>query len=196
MCVKFGKFTVYLYICNMEKLMLDQLNRLSAEDFQKNPKLPVVALLDNVRSLSNVGAFFRNADAFGIKKLVLCGVTGVPPNPEIQKTALGATQTVDWAYFATSLEAVQHFVAQNYVILAVEQTDESVYLQDFVFDDALNYVLIFGNEVAGVDDALLPFCSHAIEIPQVGTKHSLNVGVSAGIVFWSVFEQFLKINKI
>ena len=170
----------------MRKLSMDELNRLSKEDFEQVEKLPIIIVLDNVRSLSNVGAFFRSADAFRIGALFLCGITACPPHREIHKTALGADETVKWRYFETTEAACQALKAENYQIFAVEQVKGSVQLQDFEFEPHTAYIL--GNEVEGVSEEALPYCDGAIELPQEGTKHSINVSVCAGIVMWKAFE--------
>lgn len=172
---------------NMRKLSMDELNRISKEDFEQADKTPIIIVLDNIRSLSNVGAFFRTADAFRIKELFLCGITACPPHREIHKTALGADETVKWRYFDTAEAACQTLKAENYRVFAVEQVEGSTLLQNFVFEPHTAYVL--GNEVEGVSEEVLPFCDGAIELPQEGTKHSLNVSVCAGIVMWKAFEQ-------
>ena len=172
---------------NMRKLSMDELNRLSKEDFKQAEKLPIIIVLDNIRSLSNVGAFFRTADAFRIGELMLCGITACPPHREIHKTALGADETVKWRYFDTTEAACQQLKAEGYRIFAIEQVEDSVPLQDFNFEPHTAYLL--GNEVEGVSEEALPYCEGAIELPQEGTKHSINVSVCAGIVMWKLFEQ-------
>lgn len=176
----------------MRKLEMGELNRLSKEDYEKAEKLPVVVVLDNVRSLSNVGAVFRTADAFRIGELFLCGITACPPHREIHKTALGADETVRWRYFPTTREACEELKAMGYKIVAVEQVEGSVMLQDFEMTP--NTAFIMGNEVEGVSEEALPFCDSAVEIPQVGTKHSLNVSVCAGIIMWEYFIQITQNN--
>ena len=171
----------------MRKLSMDELNRLSKEDFEKAEKLPIIIILDNIRSLSNVGAFFRTADAFRIGELFLCGITACPPHREIHKTALGADETVKWRYFETTEAACQFLKAEGYRIFAVEQVEGSVPLQEFQFAPHTAYIL--GNEVEGVEEAALSYCDGAIEVPQEGTKHSLNVSVCAGIIMWNLFEK-------
>lgn len=171
----------------MRKLSMDELNRLSKEDFEQAEKLPIIIVLDNIRSLSNVGAFFRTADAFRIGELMLCGITACPPHREIHKTALGADETVKWRYFETTEAACQQLKAEGYRIFAIEQVEDSVPLQDFNFEPHTAYLL--GNEVEGVSEEALPYCEGAIELPQEGTKHSINVSVCAGIVMWKLFEQ-------
>ena len=178
----------------MRKLSMDELNRISKEDFEKAEKLPIIIVLDNIRSLSNVGAFFRTADAFRIKELLLCGITACPPHREIHETALGADETVRWRYFETTEAACKALKAEGYRIFAVEQVEGSMPLQDFEFEPNTAYLL--GNEVEGVSDKALPYCEGAIELPQEGTKHSINVSVCAGIVMWKAFEHlFLKPKK-
>ena len=176
----------------MHKLSMDELNRISKEDFERAEKLPIIIILDNIRSLSNVGAFFRSADAFRIGELVLCGITACPPHREIHKTALGADETVRWRYYESTEAACQALKSEGYRIFAVEQVEGSVPLQDFKFEPNTAYIL--GNEVEGVSEEALPYCEGAIELPQAGTKHSINVSVCAGIVMWRVFEMlYLKI---
>ena len=176
----------------MRKLSMDELGRLSKEDFESAKKLPIIIVLDNIRSLSNVGAFFRSADAFRIGELVLCGITACPPHREIHKTALGADETVKWRYFENIEAACQALKEEGYRIYAVEQVEGSVPLQDFKFETKTAYIL--GNEVEGVSEEALPYCDGAIELPQAGTKHSINVSVCAGIVMWELFEMlYLKI---
>lgn len=170
----------------MRKLTMDELNRISKAEFEQAEKTPIILILDNIRSLSNVGAFFRTADAFCIKELVLCGITACPPHREIHKTALGADETVKWRYFETTEAACQALIDEGYKIFAVEQVEGSVLLQDFQFEPKTAYLL--GNEVDGVSEAALPFCNGAIELPQEGTKHSINVSVCAGIVMWEAFK--------
>ncbi len=170
----------------MRKLSMDELNRISKEDFERAEKLPIIIVLDNIRSLSNVGAFFRTADAFRIGELVLCGITACPPHREIHKTALGADETVKWRYFGTTEAACRQLKAEGWRIFAVEQVEGSVPLQDFEFASHTAYIL--GNEVDGVGEEVLPYCNGAIELPQEGTKHSINVSVCAGIVMWKAFE--------
>ena len=177
----------------MRKLSMDELNRLSKEGYEQAEKLPIIIILDNIRSLSNVGAFFRTADAFRISELVLCGITACPPHREIHKTALGADETVNWRYFETTEMACQQLKDEGYRIFAVEQVEGSIPLQDFAFKE--NSAFILGNEVEGVSEEALPYCEGAIELPQIGTKHSINVSVCAGIVMWKTFEQLYLMRK-
>ena len=171
----------------MRKLGNEELNRLTKAEFEKADKTPIIIVLDNIRSLSNVGAFFRTADAFRISELYLCGITACPPHREIHKTALGADETVRWRYFETTEAACQQLKADGYRIYAVEQIEGSMSLQDFKFEPHTAY--IFGNEVEGVVEEALPYCDGALELPQEGTKHSLNVSVCAGIVMWEAFKR-------
>ena len=174
----------------MEKLSLEKLNRISVEEFKQAEKTPITVVLDNVRSALNVGSVFRTCDAFRIERIVLCGITATPPNNEIRKTAIGAEQSVEWTYAKDSISAVNDLKAQGYTIIAVEQAAESVQIQDFSPTGIAKAALVFGNEVKGVDDGIMDICDICLEIPQFGTKHSLNVSVSAGIAIWEVFKKF------
>ena len=171
----------------MRKLTMDELNRISKAEFEQAAKTPIILILDNIRSLSNVGAFFRTADAFRVKELILCGITACPPHREIHKTALGADETVSWRYFETTEAACEALINEGYRIFAVEQVEGSTLLQEFKFEANTAYIL--GNEVEGVSEAALPYCEGAIELPQEGTKHSINVSVCAGIVMWEAFKK-------
>lgn len=164
----------------------EELGRLSADAFKKAPKQPVIVILDNIRSLHNVGSAFRTADAFRIEKIVLCGCTGRPPDREIEKTALGATQSVTWEYESETVDAVRKAKAEGYAVYSVEQTDDSISLDKFSIDAKL--ALVFGNEVYGVSQDVIDVSDGIIEIPQIGTKHSLNVSVAIGVVLWEVFR--------
>ena len=175
----------------MQKLTTSELNRKSPEEFKQAGKLPIVLVLDNIRSLHNVGAAFRTADAFLISKIYLCGVTGAPPNKEIEKTALGATQTVQWVYVKNTSEAVEQLLQEYFKLYAVEQVSKSLMLHKFVPAAGAKYALIFGNEVYGVDQEVIDKCHGVIEIPQLGTKHSLNVSVSIGIALWEFVKPHL-----
>ena len=166
-----------------------QLNRISVEEFRKCDKTPAVLVLDNVRSALNVGSIFRTADAFRISKILLCGITACPPNAEIRKTALGAEQSVEWGRCADSIEAVQNLKSDGYTIIAIEQAKGSVMIDQMNLAKYPKVALVFGNEVKGVDDRIMNLCDLCVEIPQFGTKHSLNVSVSAGIAIWEVFKQ-------
>ena len=172
----------------MRKLLNEELCRPTLEEYAEVDKLPVVVVLDNVRSAQNVGSFFRTADAFGIERIMLCGISSTPPNREIHKTALGAELSVKWNYFATTMECVESLRREGYTILAIEQIEGAVMLNDFKADPDKRYAIIFGNEVEGVDQAVADVVDGAIEIPQVGIKHSLNVSVSAGILMWEMFR--------
>lgn len=176
----------------MRKLKITELNRLTAKEFKTSQKHNVVVILDNVRSLNNVGSLFRTADAFKIEKIMLCGITATPPHNEIHKTALGAEDSMEWHYFKKTEEAVLQLKSQGYTIAAVEQVDKSILLTDFKANKENKYALIFGNEVKGVQQKVIDLCDISIEIPQFGTKHSLNVSVSAGIVLWEVVKELIK----
>jgi tRNA G18 (ribose-2'-O)-methylase SpoU len=168
----------------MRKLNMEELNRLSVEEFKEVKKSPLVIVLDNVRSLNNVGSAFRTSDAFLVEKIILCGITGTPPHKEIQKTALGATESVNWEYERTTLEAIDKLKASGYQVCAFEQVDRSVMLDEFMPEKGGKYALIFGNEVFGVEEQVIVKSDHIIEIPQLGTKHSLNISVTIGIAIW------------
>lgn len=168
----------------MRKLTMAELNRASVDDFKSTPKSPVVLVLDNVRSMHNVGAIFRTADAFALEKIYLCGYTPRPPHREITKTALGSEESMAWEYAAETVTAVAALKAAGYQVAAVEQTTGSVLLPQFRPEPGRPLALVMGNEVFGVEDAVLALCDVAVEIPQFGTKHSLNVGVAAGVVLW------------
>ncbi|MDR3286500.1 MAG: RNA methyltransferase, partial [Prevotellaceae bacterium] len=169
------------------KLQNSELNRLSVEQFKQVPKLPVVVVLDNVRSQHNIGAAFRTGDAFRIESIFLCGISATPPNAEIHKSALGAEDSVDWQHFETAIDAINFLKKNDYKIISIEQTDDSVMLNNFVFETDKKYALVFGNEVRGVSQPAVDASDLCIEIPQEGTKHSLNVSVSVGIVLWEFY---------
>ncbi|RZL65037.1 MAG: TrmH family RNA methyltransferase [Pedobacter sp.] len=173
----------------MRKLKLDELNRVDVEGFKEQDKLPVVVVLDNVRSMHNVGSVFRTADGFSIEKVILCGITAQPPHREIEKTALGATQSVDWIHFDDTLTAIDTLRKDGYQIIAIEQAENSTMLNTFNPDINAKYALIFGNEVNGVSDEAMQMIDECIEIPQFGTKHSFNIVISAGIVLWDFFAK-------
>ncbi len=170
----------------MKKLSMEKLDRLSIQEFKQTEKSPIVLVLDNVRSLNNVGSAFRTADAFRIEKIFLCGITGTPPHRDIQKTALGATESVDWEYFLNTKEAIQKLKEAEYQLCALEQVESSIKLNDFTPQKGKKYALIFGNEVFGVEEEVLKSCDQVLEIPQLGTKHSLNISVSLGIGVWDL----------
>jgi tRNA G18 (ribose-2'-O)-methylase SpoU len=173
----------------MRKLKLDELNRASVAEFKAGEKLPVAVVLDNVRSMHNIGSIFRTADGFAVEQICLCGITAQPPHREIEKTALGATQSINWAYFAQPLEAVKKLRDEGYQVIAVEQADNSIMLQNFTVTPGKKYALVFGNEVNGVSDEVMGTVDACIEIPQFGTKHSFNIVVSVGIVLWDLFSK-------
>lgn len=173
----------------MRKLSITELHRISAEEFKQAEKLPLVVVLDNVRSLHNIGSVFRTADAFRIECICLCGITACPPHPEMHKTALGAEFTVDWRYVENTVEAVDDLRAAGYVVYAVEQVEGSTMLDSLRLDPSKRYAVVLGNEVKGVQQEVVDHCDGCIEIPQYGTKHSLNVSVTAGIVMWDLFKQ-------
>jgi 23S rRNA (guanosine2251-2'-O)-methyltransferase len=173
----------------MRKLRPEELQRLSPEEFQQSPKQPLVVVLDNVRSMNNVGSAFRTADAFAIEKLYLCGITGCPPHREIQKTALGAEQAVAWEHVSDTAELCLRLKAEGYTVLAVEQVSGSQSLRDFQPQPDAKYALVFGNEVFGVSEEALARVDGSLEIPQWGTKHSLNITVSLGVVLWDIISK-------
>ena len=177
----------------MRKLTMPELNRLNVTDYHSVKKIPIIIVLDNVRSMENVGSFFRTADAFRIEAIYLCGITARPPHREIHKTALGADESVDWKYFETTAEACEHLKTMRYRIFAVEQVENSIKLDDFKTPQKSAY--IFGNEVEGVDEKVLEYCEQAVEIPQKGTKHSLNVSVSGGIIMYHLFNDLRDLLK-
>jgi 23S rRNA (guanosine2251-2'-O)-methyltransferase len=175
----------------VHKLKLEELNRLDVETFKSVEKIPLVVVLDNIRSMHNVGATFRTADAFLIKKIILCGITPQPPHREIHKAALGATESVDWSYENDINVTIHYLKAQGFEIVGIEQTTGSRMITDFTIDPAKKYAVILGNEVEGISDEALPNIDSFVEIPQLGTKHSLNVSVCGGIVMWE-FAKALK----
>ena len=176
----------------MRKLRNDELDRLSLEEFKSAEKTPVAIVLDNVRSMNNIGSAFRTADAFRVEKVVLTGITAQPPHRDIHKTALGATESVEWQYFESTPEAIKILKEQNFTILAVEQAENSVSLNKFNPQPGTSYALVFGNEVKGVSDDIMPLVDGCLEIPQIGSKHSLNISVSIGILLWD-FAQKLNV---
>ena len=173
----------------MRKLKLHELGRVSVDDFKKQKKTPIVIVLDNIRSGLNVGSAFRTSDAFALEKIILCGITAQPPHREITKTAIGATSSVAWEYEKEILTCVQNLKAEGYIVLAIEQVDESIFLQDYAIQTDKKYALVFGNEVKGVSDEIINEVDACIEIPQFGTKHSLNISVSLGITIWEFAKQ-------
>jgi len=177
----------------MKKLKNSELNRLNIDSYKDADKNPIVLVLDNIRSLNNIGSIFRTADAFRIKAIYLCGITAQPPHREIHKTALGATDSVDWKYFKTTTEAVEELKNDEYGIISLEQADESIMLNDFSPKSGTAYAIVLGNEVKGVDQNIIDLSDYCIEIPQFGTKHSFNVTVSNGIIIWDIL---LKMNRL
>ncbi|MGI4728601.1 MAG: RNA methyltransferase [Janthinobacterium lividum] len=173
----------------MRKLKLDELNRVDVETFKQQQKLPVTVVLDSVRSMHNIGSIFRTSDGFAVDQIFLCGITAQPPHREIEKTALGATQSISWTYFESIKEALQKLREDNYQIIAVEQAENSISLNQFQPKNGEKYALIFGNEVNGVSEEVMEVIDACIEIPQFGTKHSFNIVVSAGIVLWDFFAK-------
>lgn len=173
----------------MRKLKIMELNRISIEEFKEAEKLPLVVVLDNIRSLHNIGSAFRTSDAFRIECIYLCGITATPPHPEMHKTALGAEFTVDWKYVDNTVEAVDNLKSEGYTVYSVEQAEGSVMLDELVLDKTEKYAVVMGNEVKGVQQEVIDHSHGCIEIPQYGTKHSLNVSVTAGIVIWDLFKK-------
>lgn len=167
---------------------MDELNRKSVSEFKRADKFPIIVVLDNIRSMHNVGSVFRTADAFLLEGIYLCGYTPQPPHRDINKTALGATETVEWKYFASTKQAVEHLKETGYKIYAIEQVEKSMMLDEFSVDDIEKIAVVFGNEVSGVEDEVLKLCDGSIEIPQLGMKHSLNISVAAGIVLWELVK--------
>ena len=168
---------------------MEELGRVTPEEFKQQGKSPIVLVLDNIRSMHNVGSAFRTCDAFNVERLYLCGITATPPQKEIAKTALGATESVEWEYKENVAELATELKSEGYAIILVEQTDGSVMLQDFNFAQYEKVALFVGNEVFGISEELLPLCDAAVEIPQFGTKHSLNVAVATGITLWEAIRQ-------
>lgn len=173
----------------MSKLKLDELNRATVEEFKQQQKLPVTVILDSVRSMHNVGSIFRTSDGFAVERILLCGITARPPHREIEKTALGATQSIDWDYFEDVTKAISSLKNEGYQIIAIEQASGSQMLNTFSPVAGQKYALIFGNEVNGVSDEAMKLIDACIEIPQFGTKHSFNIVVSAGIVLWDFYSK-------
>ncbi|MBL7886095.1 MAG: RNA methyltransferase [Flavobacterium sp.] len=173
----------------MRKLLNSELDRKSVNDFKEATKTPLIIILDDIRSLHNIGSVFRTSDAFLIEKIYLCGITATPPNKEIHKTALGATDTVAWEYAKDVLEVIEQLKSENVSVFAIEQVENAVFLNEFKVEKNTKYALVFGNEVYGVSQKAIEICNGTIEIPQLGTKHSLNISVSAGIVVWDLFQK-------
>jgi len=173
----------------MRKLKNNELERLDVEGFKKTTKIPLIVILDNIRSLNNIGSVFRTSDAFVVEKIYLCGITAQPPNKEIHKTALGATESVDWEYVKDVLTLIEKLKEVSIKIVSIEQTENATMLQDFRVDKDQKYAIIFGNEVKGVQQEVVSNSDYCIEIPQFGTKHSLNISVSCGVVLWDLFKK-------
>ena len=174
----------------MRKLKNSELGRLDVEDFKKTEKVPLIVVLDNIRSLNNIGSVFRTSDAFLIEKIYLCGITARPPHKEIHKTALGATESVDWTYVESTMEVVEKLQREGVHVSAIEQAENSIPLQNFEIRPGRKYAIIMGNEVKGVQQEVVNACDAVIEIPQYGTKHSLNISVTTGVVIWDLFKKF------
>jgi len=177
------------------KLPNDELKRPSIQQYRESGKIPLLVILDNIRSLNNIGSVFRTADAFLVKKIYLCGITAQPPHRDIHKTALGATESVSWEYHSSCLDLIRFLQADGVKVLAVEQTEDSQWLQDVVVEKGTTYAVVFGNEVKGVDQQVVSACDGVIEIPQFGTKHSLNIAVSSGVVLWDLFLKLDGVNR-
>ena len=173
----------------MRKIKNNELSRLSVKDFKSAKKSPLIVILDNVRSLNNIGSIFRNADAFRVSHLYLCGITAKPPHKDIQKTALGSTESVEWSYSKDTLSVVKNLQSKKIKVIAVEQVENAKMLQDFTTTKNEVYALVFGHEVKGVSQEVVSQCDDSLEIPQYGTKHSLNISVSCGIVLWSIYTK-------
>lgn len=173
----------------MRKLKNNELNRINIEEFKSINKSPIVIVLDNVRSAHNVGSVFRTSDAFLIEKIILCGITAQPPHKDIRKTALGSTESIDWEYENSCTDSITKLKKEGYTIICIEQANESVKLGNFEIDSKQKIALVFGNEVNGVDQKIVSMSDTVLEIPQFGTKHSLNIAVSAGMVIWDLFNQ-------
>jgi len=174
----------------MRKLKISELNRKTVSEYKKATKIPLILILDDVRSLNNIGSVFRTADAFLIEKIYLCGITATPPHKDIHKTALGATESVDWEYHPKAIEVVNQLQNEKFSVFAVEQTESSCSLMDFEPSKKSKYALILGNEVKGVSQTVVDRCDGVIEIPQEGTKHSLNISVASGVVIWDFYQKF------
>lgn len=179
----------------MRKLTTKELNRFSIDEFKTADKIPLVIVLDNIRSQNNIGSVFRTADAFRVSEIHLCGITAIPPHREIHKTALGATDSVSWKYFKSTSDSIRELKSAGFIICAVEQTTSSIRIDQFCPAENTSCALIFGNEVQGVDENVIKEVDFCIEIPQFGTKHSLNISVSVGIVIWDLFKKINKTTK-
>ena len=175
----------------MRKLRNEELNRISVKEFKEADKTPIIIVLDNIRSLNNVGSAFRTSDAFRLEAIYLCGITAKPPHREIHKTALGATESMNWKYFEETKKAITELKDSGYEIIGIEQVDNSIPLNKFQVNPETKYALIFGNEVKGIDTQIIDLCDKFIEIPQIGTKHSLNITVSLGITVWDLYSKLI-----
>lgn len=173
----------------MRKLKNEELPRLDVDGFKKATKTPIVVVLDNIRSLNNIGSVFRTSDAFLIEKIYLCGITATPPHKDIRKTALGATESVTWAHREDTLEIIEEYNSKGYVSIAIEQAEKATMLNDLEVNSSKSYIVVFGNEVKGVQQSVVNICADVVEIPQFGTKHSLNISVSAGVVIWDIWQK-------
>jgi tRNA G18 (ribose-2'-O)-methylase SpoU len=173
----------------MRKLKNSELNRLEISEFKQTEKIPLIVILDNIRSLNNIGSVFRTSDAFVVEKIYLCGISATPPNKDIHKTALGATETVAWEYAEETIDVVKKLQSNEYIVASIEQADNATMLQDFEVSSIEKYAIVLGNEVKGVQQEVVSISDHCIEIPQFGTKHSLNISVTTGIVLWSFLEK-------
>jgi len=173
----------------MRKLKNSELNRLEVSEFKQAKKIPLIVILDNIRSLNNIGSVFRTSDAFVVEKIYLCGITATPPNKDIHKTALGATETVAWEHAENTIDIVHKLQSDNYIVASIEQADNASMLQDFNISKAKKYAIVMGNEVKGVQQEVVSASDYCIEIPQFGTKHSLNISVTTGIVLWTFLEK-------
>lgn len=187
-------FKCRAYLCciaiyDMRKLKNEELNRLNVDEFKSAEKNPIILILDNIRSLNNIGSIFRTADAFRVEHIFLCGITAKPPHREIQKTALGATESVEWTYEEYTYKVIEHLKQKAYKIISLEQAEMSVMLNDFIPDISSKYAIVLGNEVKGVDQQVIDLSDYCIEIPQFGTKHSFNVTVSNGIILWDLLQK-------
>jgi 23S rRNA (guanosine2251-2'-O)-methyltransferase len=174
----------------MRKLKNSELGRLNVEEFKHSTKIPLIVILDNIRSLNNIGSVFRSSDAFLIEKIYLCGITAKPPHKDIHKTALGATESVEWEYVENTIDLVKKLQEDNILVASIEQAENSTMLQDFAIEPNQKYAIVMGNEVKGVQQEVVSVSDYCIEIPQFGTKHSLNISVSCGVVLWDLFKKF------
>jgi tRNA G18 (ribose-2'-O)-methylase SpoU len=175
----------------MRKLLNEELNRLTVEEFKKTDKIPIIVILDNIRSMNNIGSVFRSSDAFCVEKIYLCGITAVPPHNDIHKTALGATESVDWEYVENTLEVVEKVKEEGFKIVSIEQAENSIKLNNTPFNSKDKLAVILGHEVRGVQQSVINASDYVLEIPQFGTKHSLNISVCAGVVLWEIAKKFL-----